>query len=372
MNDSIAVIELTPTGLRFLDQTRLPGEEVMVATADHRDVLEAIRALRLRGAPLIGITAAYGVTLAARAWCAAHSAPADTAAALTRTQDFLAYLHDVCESFAATRPTAVNLFWALDRMRCLLARPLAPEALTPEALAPESFTPEAFTAALEAEAHAIHDDDAQRCAAIGRHGAALLPRGAGVITHCNSGALATGGEGTAFAVLLEAHRQGRGIHVFADETRPLLQGARLTMWELRRHDIPSTLITDGTAAMLMRAGRVAAAITGADRIAANGDTANKIGTYALAVAARHHGIPFYIAAPLSTVDNRIPTGADIPIEERDPAEITMLAGRRIAPEGVHVYAPAFDVTPAELIAGFVTERGILAPPYGETLAAALS
>lgn len=360
MNDSIAVIELTPTGLRFLDQTRLPGEEVMVATADHRDILEAIRALRLRGAPLIGITAAYGVTLAARAWCAAHP-PSDDPTD-SHTQNFLAHMHGVCEQFAATRPTAVNLFWALDRMRGVLAR----------ARTPESFAPAALTAALEAEARAIHDDDAQRCAAIGRHGAALLPRGAGVITHCNSGALATGGDGTAFAVLLEAHRQGRGIHVFADETRPLLQGARLTMWELRRHGIPSTLITDGTAAMLMRAGRVGAAITGADRIAANGDTANKIGTYALAVAARHHGIPFYIAAPLSTVDNRIATGADIPIEERDPSEITTMAGRRIAPEGVNVYAPAFDVTPAELIAGIVTERGILAPPYGETLGAALS
>ena len=352
MPDSVSIIALTPSSLRFLDQTRLPREEVMVDTDDPAVVMEAIRVLRLRGAPLIGIAAAYGVTLAARAWLRSGATDPDA---------FRAHMLQVCDAFAATRPTAVNLFWALARMRDILAHPDSPPT--------NPLSPARLAAALEAEARAIHDDDAARCAAIGRHGAALLPRGRGVITHCNSGALATGGEGTAFAVLLEAHRQGRNTHVFADETRPLLQGARLTMWELRRNAIPSTLITDGTAAMLMRTGRIGAAITGADRIAANGDTANKIGTYALAVSAHHHGIPFYVAAPRSTIDLATAHGDNIPIEERAAEEVTTFAGIRVAPNGVAAYAPAFDVTPAELITGIVTERGIMLPPYGETLAA---
>lgn len=351
MHDQIAVIELTETSLRFLDQTRLPVEAVMIETTDHGVVLAAIRRLQVRGAPLIGIAAAYGVTLAARewlsAWPSAHIPPTESA---QFHHDMLA----VCDAFAATRPTAVNLFWALARMRAILTRPIGPDALT---------------AALEAEARAIHADDALRCTAIGRHGSEIIPFGAGVITHCNSGSLATGGEGTAFAVLLEAHRQGKGIHVYADETRPLLQGARLTMWELQQRGIPSTLITDGTAAMLMRQGRIQLAITGADRIAANGDAANKIGTYGLAVAARYHGIPFYIAAPFSTVDLSLASGELIPIEERSGEEITRVGGTVIAPEGIATYAPAFDVTPAELISGIVTERGIIAPPYTETLVA---
>ncbi|MBE0645269.1 MAG: S-methyl-5-thioribose-1-phosphate isomerase [Bacteroidetes bacterium] len=347
MNDKIAVIELTATALRFLDQTQLPSEAVMVETADHRVLLEAIRRLQVRGAPLIGIAAAYGVTIAARAWLRRHPASSDAGA-------FHRDMLHVCDEFAATRPTAVNLFWALARMREILAHPLSPDMLT---------------AALEAEARALHADDALRCSAIGRYGAEIIPADAGVITHCNSGALATGGDGTAFAVLLEAHRQGKNIHVYADETRPLLQGARLTMWELRQRGIPSTLITDGTAAMLMRQGRVQAAITGADRIAANGDAANKIGTYALAVAARHHGIPFYIAAPFSTVDLSLASGDAIPIEERSGEEITRIGGSVVAPEGIDTYAPAFDVTPAELITGIVTERGIIAPPFDETLRA---
>lgn len=336
------VITLTPTSLRFLDQTRLPVEEVVVETADYRRVLEAIRALRVRGAPLIGIAAAYGVTLAARELFAAPSADAQ------------AQLRAVCDAFAATRPTAVNLFWALDRMRGIIDH-------TPDIAG--------LIAALETEARALHEDDARRCASIGRHGMEVIPAGAGVITHCNTGALATGGDGTAFSVLLAAHRAGKNIHVYADETRPLLQGARLTMWELQRAGIPATLITDSTAAMLMRQGRVQAAITGADRIAANGDSANKIGTYGLAVAAHHHGIPFYIAAPLSTVDLALAAGEDIPIEQRAAEEITDWGGRRIAPDGTACYTPAFDVTPAELITGIITERGICAPPYGETLRA---
>jgi methylthioribose-1-phosphate isomerase len=223
---------------------------------------------------------------------------------------------------------------------------------------------------LEEEARAIHEDDARRCAAIGQYGMDVIPRDAGIITHCNTGALATGGDGTAFSVLLAAHRAGKNIHVYADETRPLLQGARLTMWELQRAGIPSTLITDSTAAMLMRQGRIHCAVTGADRIAANGDTANKIGTYGLAVAAHHHGIPFYIAAPLSTVDLSLASGADIPIEERAAEELTCWAGYRTPPEGVGTYTPAFDVTPAELVTGIITEGGILAPPYSETLSTA--
>jgi methylthioribose-1-phosphate isomerase len=351
MNDKITVIELTATALRFLDQTRLPGEAVLVETAEHGILLEAITRLRVRGAPLIGIAAAYGVVLAAREWLAVqHSNDVSLTESSLFHQDMLA----VCEAFAATRPTAVNLFWALSRMRNILTRPIAPDLLT---------------VALETEARAIHADDALRCSAIGRHGAEIIPFGAGVITHCNTGALATGGDGTAFSVLLEAHRQGKTIHVYADETRPLLQGARLTMWELQQRGIPSTLITDGTAAMLMRQGRVQLAITGADRIAANGDAANKIGTYGLAVAARHHGIPFYIAAPFSTVDLALASGELIPIEVRSAEEITRIGDTIIAPNGSAAYAPAFDVTPSDLISGIVTERGILAPPYGETLEA---
>lgn len=342
MRDNITVISLSPTGLRFLDQTRLPRETIMIDTADYRVVIEAIRSLRLRGAPLIGIAAAYGVTLAAREWINTGQSDYD---------HYYDNLCRVCDAFAATRPTAVNLFWTLGRMRQLLARRQSPEALT---------------AVLEDEAREIHADDARRCTAIGRHGATLIPPHAGVITHCNTGALATGGDGTAFSVLLAAHRQGKGIHVYADETRPLLQGARLTMWELLNHGIPATLITDGTAAMLMRQGRVQVAITGADRIAANGDTANKIGTYALAVAAQHHGIPFYIAAPLSTMDTTLESGDTIPIEERAGEEITRIGDTWIAPEGIDTYTPAFDVTPAELITGVITERGILTPPFTET------
>ncbi|MBR9977511.1 MAG: S-methyl-5-thioribose-1-phosphate isomerase [Bacteroidetes bacterium] len=343
MNDTITVISLTPSGLRFLDQTRLPRETIMIDTADYRIVIEAIRSLRLRGAPLIGIAAAYGLTLAAREWINTEQSDYDL---------FYDSMCSVCDAFAATRPTAVNLFWTLGRMRKLLGRRQSPETLT---------------TVLEEEARALHADDARRCTAIGRHGVTLIPPHAGVITHCNTGALATGGDGTAFAVLLAAHRQGRDIHVFADETRPLLQGARLTMWELLRHGIPATLITDGTAAMLMRQGRVQVAITGADRIAANGDTANKIGTYALAVNAQHHGIPFYIAAPLSTMDMTLQSGDAIPIEERAGEEITRIGDTWIAPEGIDTYTPAFDVTPSELITGFITERGLLTPPFTETL-----
>jgi methylthioribose-1-phosphate isomerase len=336
------VISWDGTAVRFLDQTALPLETRVTETEDYRVMLEAIRRLRVRGAPLIGIAAAYGVCAAARE----HAALPPPA--------FVDRMLRICDEFAATRPTAVNLFWALEQMREVLRL---------------TGTVRECIEALTVKAISIHEDDDARCAAIGRHGAALLPAGAGVLTHCNTGALATGGDGTAFNVLLQAHRDGRGIHVYADETRPLLQGARLTMWELAQHGIPSTLITDGTAPMLMRQGRVQAVITGADRIAGNGDTANKIGTYGLAVAAAHHGIPMYIAAPLSTFDMSIASGEDIPIEERDGDEVTHCAASRIAPAGVPAYAPAFDVTPAGLIHGIITERGVVSPPYRETLRA---
>ena len=340
-----SVIGWTGKSIRFLDQTALPLSVHIVETENYRDMLEAIRSLRVRGAPLIGVSAAYGVCAAARE----HSSLTHAA--------FVDRMLGVCDEFAATRPTAVNLFWALEQMRTVLR-------LTPSVT--ECIN------ALTVKAISIHEDDDARCAAIGRYGAALIPRGAGVLTHCNTGALATGGDGTAFNVLLQAHREGKDIHVYADETRPLLQGARLTMWELKQHGIPSTLITDGTAAMLMRRGRVQLAITGADRIAANGDTANKIGTYALAVSAMHHGIPFYIAAPLSTFDFALITGDGIPIEERSGSEVTQCGDSRVAPPDINVYAPAFDVTPAELIRGIITERGIFSPPFHETLQSANS
>jgi len=296
------VIGLDSDGLRFIDQTLLPAELRIGRTLNYRDVLEAIRTLRLRGAPLIGISAAYGVALAAREL---------SGNGLLSRERLLA----VCDEFAATRPTAVNLFWALEIVRTLI----------------RTHSESDLPGLLEQQARELHVDDALRCEAIGRHGAALLPEGLGVITHCNTGAFATGGDGTAFSVLLEAHRRGRHIHVFADETRPLLQGARLTMWELQQHGIPATLITDGTAAMLMKQGGIGAVITGADRIAANGDAANKIGTYGLALAARAHGIPFYIAAPTSTIDLSVSHGNSIPIEERSHREVLECGGTLRAP-----------------------------------------
>jgi methylthioribose-1-phosphate isomerase len=273
----------------------------------------------------------------------------DRTAAAFRAESMLAF-----EAIAAARPTAVNLRWAVEQCAAVV-------------LGEEDI--ERCLARLERLALDLHADDARRCADIGRHGAELVPQGAGIITHCNTGALATGGEGTALSVILAAHRQGKDVHVYVDETRPLLQGARLTMWELQRHDVPCTLISDSMAASLMRAGRVQLAVTGADRIAANGDSANKIGTYPLAIAAAYHEVPFYIAAPISTIDFSIATGDAIPIEQRDEAEVTQLQGLRIAPEGARAFNPSFDVTPAALIASIVTERGIIAPPYGATLAA---
>ncbi|MGL5094267.1 MAG: S-methyl-5-thioribose-1-phosphate isomerase [Planctomycetia bacterium] len=335
--------------LRLVDQTKLPTELVHLDCVDPPRVWEAIRELRVRGAPAIGIAAAYGVVLGARK-AADHATDAPAfATAVRQTADYL----------RSSRPTAGNLFWALDRMGRALDR------LTAAAAGPAESV-----AALLAEAHAIRAEDRAMCIAIGRHGAELMPIGAGVLTHCNTGALATADFGTALSVIFHAHAAGRNIHAYVDETRPLLQGSRLTAWELKQRGVPATLICDNMAALVMREKKVQAVIVGADRIAANGDTANKIGTYGVAVAAKAHGVPFYVAAPGSTFDLTLADGTGIPIEERNPREITHGFGRQTAPDDVAVYNPAFDVTPGELVTAFVTERGVLRPPFRESLAAA--
>lgn len=322
--------------LLLLDQTRLPGELHYIECRDLASVCEAIRSLRVRGAPAIGIAAAYAVTLALR-----QASPANQ-------DDFLVQLEQCLQQLASTRPTAVNLFWALDRLRQL--------ALRLGDAAPHTILQRLFQ-----EAFAIHAEDREICHAIGCHGAALLPDGASVLTHCNAGGLATAEYGTALSVVFTAQDQGKQLHVFVDETRPLLQGARLTAWELSQRGIPSTLICDSMAAQVMKEGRVDAVITGADRVAANGDAANKIGTYALAVLARFHDLPFYIAAPTSSFDLSLESGQMIPIEQRSASEITHGFGRRTAPENIAVYNPAFDVTPASLITAIITEHGIIQP-----------
>jgi methylthioribose-1-phosphate isomerase len=313
--------------LSLIDQRLLPTEERWIDYRDHREVARAIVDMVVRGAPAIGITAAYGVVLGALAG---------------------ARLDEVFETLRRTRPTAVNLFWALERMRRVASEDPSPERL-------------------EREAIAIHVEDVQACLAIGRLGGPLLPAGT-VLTHCNAGALATGGYGTALGVIRGAFSGGTKLQVLVDETRPFLQGARLTAWELMRSAIPATLITDNMAGFLMSRGEVQSVVVGADRIAANGDTANKIGTYAVAVLAREHGIPFFVAAPRSTIDRAIPDGSHIPIEERAATEVTTIGGRRVAPEGMRVRNPAFDVTPARLIAGIITEAGVARPPYEASIA----
>jgi len=322
--------------LVLLDQTHLPGEVVLHECRTADDVWEAIRVLRVRGAPAIGIAAAYGVVLGVR-----DGLNADAAAARRLALKAADYL-------ATSRPTAVNLFWALARMR------EAMERATCE-------TGRDVAERLLAEAHAVHEEDRATCRAIGRHGAELFCPGDGVLTHCNAGGLATSEYGTALACIFAACEQGKRLQVYVDETRPLLQGARLTAWELTQAGIDTTLICDSMAAQVMREGCVQAVITGADRIAANGDVANKIGTYGLALLAAAHDIPFYVAAPTSTFDLSLPTGEDIPIEQRAPEEITHGFGRPTAPAGVGVYNPAFDVTPAKWVRGIVTERGIIRP-----------
>ncbi len=326
----------------LLDQTRLPVEEVWLPIETPQAMAEAIRMLRVRGAPAIGVAAAYGVVLALRD--GAYDPPHPVAL-------------EAAEMLAGTRPTAVNLFWALDRMRAVVAE--ATKASQAE-----------LRARLLEEARAIEREDREAGRKLGEYGLSLFEDGMTVLTHCHAGGVATSGYGTALAPLLLSREHGRRLSAYVDETRPLLQGSRITAWELMRAGVPATLITDSMAGHVMREGRVDAVIVGADRIAANGDVANKIGTYALAVLAGAHGLPFYVSAPLSTIDRRTPTGADIVIEERDPREVTHGFGRQTAPTGVAVYNPAFDVTPARLVTAIVTERGVLRPPYEKSIAAA--
>ena len=335
--------------VRLIDQTRLPTEFVRIDCRDVPAVWEAIKALRVRGAPAIGIAAAYGAVLGGQP-ALAQGAGVDAVRRAVR---------EATAHLRTSRPTAVNLFWALDRVDRVLDE-------TP------GDDPAALLGRLLDEAHAIAEEDRAMCRAIGRFGAELLAPGSGVLTHCNAGGLATADYGTALAVIFSAHEQGKGVSVYADETRPLLQGSRLTAWELQRRGVPVTLICDNMAAQVMKEKRVQAVVVGADRIAANGDTANKIGTYGVALLARAHGIPFYVAAPSSTFDLSLPDGSSIPIEQRDPREVTHGFGRATAPEGVGVYNPAFDVTPAELISGIVTERGVIRPVDTPTVRAVLS
>jgi methylthioribose-1-phosphate isomerase len=329
-------IAWTPShGVRILDQTLLPLEESYRDLQTVDEVAEAIRKLRVRGAPLIGIAAAMGVALAA----------GQRGSGTEKTQ--LAAVRDACRILGATRPTAVNLHWALNRI-CRRAEQAAAAG-------------EPLEAVLIAEANAIWEEDRAMCRRIGELGAELIPADATVCTVCNAGALATGGIGTALAPVYTLHESGRAPHVIVPETRPLLQGSRLTAWELNHAGVSCTLISDGMAASRLRRGDVACVIVGADRIAANGDVANKIGTYGLALAAKAHGIPFYVAAPSSTVDAATPDGAGIPIEERDAGEVTGWRGNRTAPEGIGVWNPAFDVTPAELITSIITDKGVFSP-----------
>jgi methylthioribose-1-phosphate isomerase len=337
--------------VKLIDQTRLPSELIVLECHDWREVAEAIRTMKLRGAPAIGVAAAYGLALAA---CQSQAV---TPAAL------LADLEEAAAGLRATRPTAVNLAWALERMlrRAHLSPSPLPDAGRGRGRGQGEVA--AIRAALLAEAEQMADEDVATNRCMGAYGATLIPDGARILTHCNTGALATVDYGTALGVMRTAHEQGKRLHVWVDETRPYLQGARLTAWELQQLGIPCTLITDNMAGHFMQRGQVDMVFVGGDRVAANGDTANKIGTYSLAVLAQAHGLPFYVVVPTSTIDLTIPDGAHIPIEERSSQEVTHIAGVRIAPEGVAAAHPAFDVTPYRLITAIVTERGIVRPPF---------
>jgi methylthioribose-1-phosphate isomerase len=325
----------------MVDQTVLPHAYELLEFDDYRDVAEAIRVMKVRGAPAIGVTAAFGLALAS------FSLP------VVQPERDSAF-EEACRIFAATRPTAVNLFWAIEQMRGVYARH-------------QEASPDELYAAMVARAIEIQQEDVEANRRMGAFGQTLITDGATVLTHCNAGALATAGYGTALGVIRAAVEAGKSIQVLADETRPRLQGAMLTAWELHRDGIPVTIIADGAAPSLMRAGTIHCAVVGADRIAANGDVANKVGTYGVALACRYHGIPFYVAAPLSTVDFDLPSGAGIPIEEREEAEVTHLRGEPVSAPGVSALNPAFDVTPAELVSAIITERGIAESPYEEAL-----
>ena len=338
----IKTLEWTPEGVRFIDQTRLPTEEVYVTCRSYPEVAAAIRDMVVRGAPAIGVTASMGIALGML------QSSAKDEPGLREEFD------QIAAAMAATRPTAVNLFWGIERMR----RTFEAVARLPR---PQ------VKAALVREAQQMYREDIAANQSMGQHGAALMPSSGGVLTHCNAGALATCGYGTALGVIRAAIESGKKLHIFADETRPFLQGARLTAWELHKDGIPTTVIADSMAGSMMRRGRIQAVVVGADRIAANGDVANKIGTYTVAVLAREHGIPFYVAAPWSTVDMTTPSGDQIPIEERSPREITHHGGKQMAPDGVLVENPAFDVTPSEYVTAIITERGVAREPYSESL-----
>jgi methylthioribose-1-phosphate isomerase len=340
----IPTLTWTPEGVRFIDQTKLPLEESYVLATTYEQVADVIVTMVVRGAPAIGVSAAYGVALGALRTTA------------KKPQEFAPEYDRICARLAGTRPTAVNLFWAIDRMKALFAAQLSAGATLAQ-----------IQEKLLAEAHAMYEEDIRACKKMGAFGGALLPDEGGVLTHCNAGALATCGYGTALGVIRSAIEQGKKINVYADETRPFLQGARLTAWELMADHIPTTVICDNMAASLMRAGKIQAVVVGADRIAANGDAANKIGTYNVAILAKEHGIPFYVAAPWSTIDMATPTGDSIPIEERPAIEVTHHGGKQLTPNGVGIRNPAFDVTPAKYIAAIITERGLLRAPYGESL-----
>jgi methylthioribose-1-phosphate isomerase len=331
----VETIQWTDSGVVMIDQTKLPREEVYVTCTNYREVAEAIRSMIIRGAPAIGVAAAMGVALGMQT-----AVPAE--------------FDEICATLAATRPTAVNLFWAIDRMRRRFdeARDLPINELRERLLA---------------EAQLIRLEDIAINEAIGRHGADLIPSGKIVLTHCNAGALATAGYGTALGVIRAAVAAGKDVHVFADETRPYLQGSRLTVWELQQDGIPATLITDNMAGHFLHSGRIGCVVVGADRIAANGDVANKIGTYSLAVLAKENGVPFYVAAPVSTLDLTLASGEQIPIEQRNASEVTHVYGVQVAPEGVAVENPAFDVTPNRYVTAIITEKGVARPPYTEAL-----
>jgi methylthioribose-1-phosphate isomerase len=328
----------------MVDQRKLPAAEVYVRCKTAKDVAKAITTMVIRGAPAIGVAAAMGIALGARLSKAKG------------TRQFAVEFQQTCDLMAGTRPTAVNLFWAIDRMKRVFGE---------GALAGKSV--EDLKAVLESEAHAIHDEDVAACRAMGQHGAVVVPEGARILTHCNAGALATAGYGTALGVIRAAAEQGKVAAVFADETRPFLQGGRLTAWELLRDGIATTVITDSMAGPLMAQGGLDFVVVGADRIAANGDVANKIGTYTVAMMAKAHGVPFYVAAPLSTIDLATPDGRGIPIEQRNAREVTHLGAVRLTPEGASVWNPAFDVTPHALVAGIITEVGIARASYLESL-----
>jgi methylthioribose-1-phosphate isomerase len=341
----IPTLEWTSEGVRFLDQTRLPLEETYVLATTSDDVANVITTMVVRGAPAIGVSAAMGIALGVK------NSNATTLSGLT------AEVEAMSRTLAATRPTAVNLFWAIERMRGrfheLAVRP--------------GITLAAIKEGLIAEARTMYDEDIAACRTMGAYGAPLMPDAGGVLTHCNAGALASCGYGMALGVIRSAVEQGHQLHVYADETRPFLQGARLTAWELMHDGIPTTVLCDNMAASLMRQGKIQAVIVGSDRVAANGDVANKIGTYGVAILAKEHGIPFYVACPWSTIDLATPTGDSIPIEQRAAIEVTHHGGKQLTPHGVGIENPAFDVTPAKYVTAIITERGILRPPYTEAL-----